>query len=517
MVDSLPEPRLRVVPFGRGDALDEVGGEKQRQYLRRYLADLGTRSILVEPVYFDREYLAEFAAFYAVSARAHGNRCRRLHFFTEDLTDAHLEDLLAGSVEAKKRFSGSYAGFAVVRPIPHAPWGRTVLQWYPPDPDASTQRVTNPSRRYTVTVAGIPLEVTGLAWLQQDTGVGSCSTVALWSALQSSAFDPYYAVPTTTAVTLAGNERGTFGSRVFPSRGMHVHQLGEAINELGLAPAIFDSDRSVSAGRRGFSRERFTVLLATLLRSGYPVVLGGALEEETPQGHAVCAVGFRTASSIKLPKDAIVAHEDSGLDIVYIHDDNIGPNVRCRVSESADGLVELRPEAPATPNGSEWPDPGAGYPAFRPTTLIAAVHHEMRLGADRFVARCLAAANGVAAIANEFLKADRVVPPTWRMQTQFMRQPAYLGDVLQTTLGTGAQLASVRRQMLEHFEPMSLHIGVLRIGRTRPELDVVYDTTGSDSAMLPFFHVAYGTRMEGIVELVRQHGGIDLGPGIILK
>jgi len=150
----------------------------QASYLRCYLADLACSTILEEPLYFDRDYLAEYSAFYSTSTRSYGNRCRRLHFFGgPELTRASLRRAFSGNNAAINRLQSNYLGFAVIRPIPAAPFGRTVLKWYAEKTPNTPRRVA--SRMYDCNIGGLKLLVKGLAWQQQDTGVGACATVAL--------------------------------------------------------------------------------------------------------------------------------------------------------------------------------------------------------------------------------------------------------------------------------------------------------------------------------------------------
>jgi hypothetical protein len=74
------EPRPHsVTPFGTGEVLAQLGDGAQLRYLTHYLLDLSAAWVVSEPYYFDRDYLAEYAAFYSVSARPFPNVCRRLH------------------------------------------------------------------------------------------------------------------------------------------------------------------------------------------------------------------------------------------------------------------------------------------------------------------------------------------------------------------------------------------------------------------------------------------------------
>ena len=195
----MARPRgLSLAPFGDSDPLAglETQAPLQVRYLRGYLADLNAQVVLEEPDYFDRDYLAEYSAFYAKSTMPYGNRCRRLHFFsTSELNRRRLRAAAGSDGRSRWLMRKHYLGFIVVRPLGASPLGRTVLRWYPDDGQDRPPRIVEPSRNYLTHVAGVELKVRGLAWQQQDAGVGACATVALWSALHSSAFDDHHAVP----------------------------------------------------------------------------------------------------------------------------------------------------------------------------------------------------------------------------------------------------------------------------------------------------------------------------------
>lgn len=143
---------LRISAFGADDPLSKIGDSTQVDYLRCYLHDLGATWVVEEPHYFDRDYLDEFAAFYATSARGYPNICRRLTFFAVEGvgTPAAFRRLLtqaaAGDNGALAKLRDHFLAFVVVRPIPGAPLGRTVVRWYPERPN-TLPRVTSP-RRY---------------------------------------------------------------------------------------------------------------------------------------------------------------------------------------------------------------------------------------------------------------------------------------------------------------------------------------------------------------------------------
>lgn len=251
-----------------GDPLSRLRSLPQGQYLRWYLADLSAKTVLVEPAYFDRDYLSEFAAFYCTSAAGYPNVCERAHYFAADVDRASLERAVAGDEAECDRLQSAYLGFIVLRPIPVTPIGRTVLKAYV-DRTPLLPRVVEPFRRYQANVAGLEFEVDGIAWQQQDAAVGACATIALWSMLHSSAFDDRHVVPTTADVTRTAHGAGLSAQRAFPSRGLNFGQLVATIRDSGFAPLVVPGD----LGGDRFTREHFNASLAAFVRSGYPVVI----------------------------------------------------------------------------------------------------------------------------------------------------------------------------------------------------------------------------------------------------
>src|SRR5690606_41248193 len=89
--------------FSFGDSscpISTLSDGLQKNYIKAYLSGIGTKVLVVEPNYFDRDFLAEFAAFYGTSARGYKNICRRVHFFdAEDVSRELLEQALSDDPE----------------------------------------------------------------------------------------------------------------------------------------------------------------------------------------------------------------------------------------------------------------------------------------------------------------------------------------------------------------------------------------------------------------------------------
>ncbi len=471
-------------------------------YLRSYLADLGASSILEECVYFDRDYLAEFSAFYAASVRGHANRCRRLHFFSgPTLTWPELEKALGGDATTQRALQEKYLGFCVLRPIENAPLGRTVLRWYE-EHSPQLPRITKPSREYSCHVAGLKLKVEGLAWQQQDQGVSACATIALWTMFHASAFDDHHAIPTTAQITRAAGDLAT--PRIFPTTGLNNIQLLQAIKSCGLAPIVLTGDSDDKIGSEScFSVKRFSSSCAAFVRSGYPVLIGGQLKDHGK--HAVCVVGFReTAAPLASPGSG--ALQDEGIKHFYLHDDNIGPSARFKLVEENAHAVLVR-DPPKTKASS--PDPSASYPSLTPTLLIAAVNDDLRSHPDSLHKEALSVARGL--ISSTGGKAGLSIA------SRFISVRDYLGSELARILGADpALLARVRRDIVDKLPPMSLHVGLVRFGFTgNPVLDVLYDTSGTDKHPHAFGHLGYLREALALAQGLSASKAKNLGASIV--
>ena len=425
--------RHQFVKFTTQNFLTLLGLESfQAHYLEHYLDALHAKVILRESKYFDRDYLAEFAAFYSVSAKGYSNVCERLHFFSTETTRQSLRVAAGGSARAKSRMQDAYLGFIVRRPIPAAPLGRTVLKWFPDNYADTTPRVPASSRRYVVHICGVELYVEGLAWQQQDTGVGACATVSLWSMLHSSAFDEYHAIPTTADITRDAHKRHSFGTRIFPSKGLHVLQIDEAIKEQNLVPLITDGDRKDERGNaNGFSRERFSSTCASYIRSGYPVLMLGMLETSgSTTGHAICNVGFRSCIPPKGNTSSPVL-ADSNVEIFYVHDDNLRPNVRFKVTGGAADIAALSPEAPTLPDGTvPRSSPTDNYGRFVPTQLIVAAHNDIRTDPDALHSTALRDVSDIADVVNIMARLIGAELLSFVVSSRITRVTDYLGTEL---------------------------------------------------------------------------------------
>jgi len=496
--------KLEFHSFGN-DALTRLPCSGQVKYLQCYLTDLGAITAIEEQNYFDRDYLAEFSAFYSTSSKGYKNLCKRIHFFDIEVKRDLFRRAAGGSNQAQSRLQNAYLGFVVIRPIPTTPLGRTVLRWYP-EQKPNTPRVTVPSRDYCCHIAGIKLSVHGLAWQQQDTGVGACATVGLWSMLHSSAFDDHHTIPTTADITRAAHKTASLGSRVFPSSGLAIYQITEAIKQYNLAPVVLDGE--LPSSNKGFGKERFSSSCAALIRSGYPVLLIGQLGNLG--GHAICATGFRACPPVSCAADEIKI-QDSNIQYLYIHDDNLGPNARFRINDNGLGnpiTLEADSPPPLQPH-QHGGSPTTGYHTFTPHQLVVAVHEDLRTSPDVLHKAGLEKAQILCSFVNSFFDCIKQSRIGITLSTRFIKLADYIGIELGRTLdGSTKELAKTRMALYEQVPPMSLHVGVVRIALddATPLIDILYDTTDSDRNHPVFAHVTYN---KVIADLIQHFCGRD--------
>ncbi len=308
---------------------------KRVEYLAGYLGEMKVQSMMHEHVYMDRHYLEEFAEYYSRSFRLASAGCERLLFFSLPRQEVEAAYDLTFSADGDTRESGretlqeAYLGFSVVRPLLNASVGRTVLKTYPPDQDR---------RRYTALrpyVAQLPsgsrLEVAGMAFQEQDRGAAVCASTALWSALQRVAHVQGNRSSTPVEVTHAA-------ASPFPaSVGLDDRQMARALANLGYTAEYF----AVAA-----NRPLFRACVAACLDSSLPVVLMLSRRVQAGDGtlledHAVTVSGYRLseASAGVSPPDnggVVLRIRGAALDVVYVHDDNLGPYAHYEFRQSSE-------------------------------------------------------------------------------------------------------------------------------------------------------------------------------------
>jgi len=306
------------------------------------------------------------------------------------------------------------------------------------------ERVFATTLTYPVHLLGFEFEVRGLAFQQQDRAVAACATTAIWCAMQRAARFEGGRAPTPSAITEAAVKHFVPLGRPFPSAGLTVEQICEALRRFEFAPIVIRV-----AERPGW----FLTFLHVYLASGIPPILAIA----TPSGgHALASVGHRESSG-PWPMECIdgrhVHLENRAFGQVYVHDDRIGPYARASIVESQPGQVLLHI---ADALGSEE--------TSRVELAIVPLYPKIRTSAFELAKASLGLLPAMTGLA------DGLGPLGMRMR--FTRSGAYMSSLY------CVDVDAMRLSEFLRTAALSRYVGVTRwfIG-DRPAVDAVWDTT----------------------------------------
>ena len=243
---------------------------------------------MVEYRYLDPDWRNEHREFYATTFRRYPSIAHRLHFFAESLDPVFL------SPDRPARFDGkTYLGYCVLRPVPAAPVGRTMLRPLVPSE-------LNCVTRDSVNLFGADLAVEGAPFIAQDAQLSRCAQTTTWvtAYYHHLKFGGPRVLPGEIAKAVADNlEHG----RQVPSPGLTIGQMADAARSIGLPPLVYPL-RHLAEG------ESIPRMVCRYLNSGIPVTIA-------TRSHAFVLIGYGRS------------READGKDLLHFvcHDDEIGP------------------------------------------------------------------------------------------------------------------------------------------------------------------------------------------------
>lgn len=273
------------------------------------------KTVIVERQYIDKDYRDTFSNYHSRRFKTPDPRCLRLHFFKELLEKSSFTD-----VEYMQR---NYLGYSVIRPTRPNCVGRTLV--------APVQsRMGEAHIRTCVEVVhllGLSLKIVGFPFISQDGDVTSCAQSALWTVFRyfSNRYSRYGEIHPYQIGALTSDY--STGSRLFPSDGLHMWQMGEAFRRSRFEPLIYT---------RHEHKEKFEHLLYTYIESGIPCLVG-------VPGHVVAAYGhFSDIEASLIPNDKQWHYSSQFNRGLVISDDNTYP------------YQPLHKQGPAKPTDSRY-------------------------------------------------------------------------------------------------------------------------------------------------------------------
>lgn len=456
----------------------------QLEYLCGFLSnpEMGTKTIVKEFPYTDRHYTEEYRSYYSTIFRPPTQQATRLHFFREAWSNeafASLIDLAASNEDAYQevveRINESYLGFSVIRPLPSAPIGRTILC---PFTSVPSRTYIQPLQR--AHLAGFELKVHGVPFQQQETAVGACATTAIWSALAAAARVTGHRSPTPNQITEAAT-RHLLNNRAMPADGgLELAQVLESVRASGYEPYVIKPDRNFSV---------FSLAIKCYLASHIPVIV---LLQGQPDYHAVTLVGYRVSDSA-YAKPALEINtanailRATGLTRVYVHEDRLGPYARMKwltpeeheavLKQSRSGDESLSCDLPALQH-EPYSHDTYGY-SLQPMGIYCAVvplSSNLRLSAL-----------GLISIAGELRSMFRMLlGPS--ADSELFIEPRFVlsGHYVEEVLRIGVQPSSRARRMATQMT-LPRYVGILRfmLGETAV-CDVICDASDILRGTPPF-------------------------------
>lgn len=359
---DVPQPKrytLTVLRFGLyGDAQAELKGFQEAHFkeLASYLEALGTKTIVIEDPYVDRDFLEDYVAYFARCFTDDYSRyCRRLHFFTCGLTKQQLRHaMLHEDSPVRGLLQEHYLGFLVVRPLPR-PIGRTCLVPLNTEDSGSSFPLCT---TFKANLFGIPLRVVTVPFQEQDGVVALCATSSLWTAFQITGRTFLHRTPSPNEITMLAATQTQRQQRIFPNDGLMVEQMVQALSSLGLEAHYYNgqSNRQRAVDWRLFRAKVYAYTNASIP----PLWLGrvGDLGK-----HAVVITGYHRKGKAD---DILVSDE---IDVLYVHDDH---SVPFAASTQRNG------------NGAEWNsvwtcEGSRGKHAFETEGLLFPLYHKIRI------------------------------------------------------------------------------------------------------------------------------------------
>ncbi|WP_417538195.1 hypothetical protein [Marinomonas sp.] len=381
-----------------GSEFPDIIQKNQIDYLYNYLSNLGCKSILMESDYVDRDYLEDYSRYYVKCFTRYGERCARLHFFRSEIDHKSFSETLDNySGRTRKELNDAYLGFIVIKPLPKTFIGKSCFKIYSSITTNDKKKVL--SRKYKISLFGIPLELDTVAFQEQDKVVSACATTAIWTALQALDKMDSRQVPSCSEITLSAINHVNDSSNSFPNLGLSNKQILRALDIYGFKNHKINIDAKDSDGKA-----TFISIVQSYIRSDLPIIMGTEvydIEEDKVikrDGHAVTILGFDDSNAI------------------YVHDDRVGPFAKATLYD-----VALLPQSIKFDgedlNGATWcvalrnknsnGDWVAESQILVPDSLVIPSYKKVRVASDAVENTCKALIEEY----EEYYKHYEVVPP----------------------------------------------------------------------------------------------------------
>jgi hypothetical protein len=290
-------------------------------YLNKYLQEIDCKSYVLEENFIDDDFFDDYSGYYSQRNSTITKEVIRVHFFcslSSDVTKI-LENAQQNSDnKVDECLSSSYLGYVVIRPLPITLIGMTCLKHYNSLTTSKENRLFPCTRKYDVNLLGVNLNVTTVAFQEQDSEIAACSTTSIWYALHAfnlikdiERIDAPYTISEIASSSAIIPPIGE-SHRAFPASGLTLPQMLSYFKKI-----------NIDYISKGFNNQQdpidFLNQIKTFLLCGFPCILVGNLsiksngELKKLGMHAITVLGYNDNAEIQK---------------LYAHDDNLGPFTR---------------------------------------------------------------------------------------------------------------------------------------------------------------------------------------------
>ncbi|WP_406914509.1 hypothetical protein [Klebsiella pneumoniae] len=348
----------------------DVYNKIQIEYIFRYLKDIKCKSVLLEPIYIDKDYLEDYKQYYLKGFNNKGYKTSRLHFFSTDLSHKILDKYLENGFSSDEitALQDSYLGFMVIKPLPKTFIGKTCLKPYDSLINSDDKKCI--TREYCVDLFGIPLKVESIAFQEQDMVVAAYSTTAVWSSLHALNYCDIRTIPSCSEITINAINHINNSHNSFPNTSLTTKQMLRTIDVEKIKHHLFKVEK--------LNNESFHDIVKTHIDSKIPLLLRGSIYGITEKDkytrkndYTITILGYKERNKSKA---------------IYIHDDRLGPFVRAKYkrvnieSKFSWGLVVQEKD-----DQTRWVAP---QEIFIPDILISVTPKKVRLSCGLAMNTC---------------------------------------------------------------------------------------------------------------------------------
>ncbi|WP_192346840.1 hypothetical protein [Algoriphagus sp. Y33] len=378
-------------------------------YFKGYLGDGGlkARTIVVEEDYVSKDFLQDYASYYAFCFEKYPKFCNRVHFFSNEFDLETFQGIITENESRNEEFWSKYLGFVVVKPIPTKFIGYTVLKTYESGMAFESRNFWG-VREYEIHLFGNKVRIASLAFQEQDSVLAACATTAIWSMLNKASIDFHTVLKSPSQITKDADNVSPDGSRLFPNKGLNLLQICQAIFNSGLVSEVKQADYQVRDIHGNILRNCITGLYMKKILNAYspvgiPLIFVISVPNNGGYGlHAIAVSGFKQSAPKLIPPTTDVSWLASNIEKFYAHDDQWGPFARI------DFLNDFEIETP-------WTTFASGKPPTYVTNIVVPIYPKVRISYEDIEVIVL----GLDTILTLFFNGNIVADLVWNIQIDY--------------------------------------------------------------------------------------------------